>query len=102
MKVIKNGEEIDSWKLRINCTGRGNGGGGCGALLEIREEDIYNTYSYDYLGDKDTYYTIVCPICGKETDLNTNQLPYEIQYTRRGVNKETLLKRYLSDRTISR
>ena len=56
MKVLQKGE---GWKLEIRCTGRGNGGGGCGSLLEIREEDIYNTYNYDYAGERDTYYTII-------------------------------------------
>ena len=93
MKVLQKGE---GWKLDVNCTGRGNGGGGCGSLLEVREEDIYNTYNYDFTGERDTYYTIVCPVCGKETDIPQNLIPYGFSF--KNNSKERVLKRYLKDR----
>ena len=92
MKVLQRGE---GWKLEVTCTGRGNGGGGCGSVLEINEEDIYNTYHYDYAGDKDTYYTISCPICGKETDIDSQYIPYGVCNCVKNNSRPNVLKRYL-------
>ena len=89
MKVLQRGE---GWKLEIKCTGKGNGGAGCGSLLEVKEEDIYNTYHYDYSGERDTFYTIVCPVCGKETDIPNNMIPYGINASHN--SKENVLRRY--------
>ena len=89
MKVLERGE---GWKLNIRCTGSGNGCGGCGSLLEIREEDIYYTYNYDYAGDRDTYYTVICPVCGKETDIPHDKIPSSLSIS--GNNKERVLQRY--------
>ena len=38
MKVLEEGKK---WSIQERCTGIGNGGGGCNALLEIEKEDIY-------------------------------------------------------------
>ena len=89
MKVLKRGKE---WNIEVTCTGRGNGGCGCGSLLEVGEEDIYNTYHYDYTGDKDTFYTTVCPVCGKETDIDIHYIPYGINTS--SNSKTKVLKRY--------
>lgn len=69
MKVIKKGSIKPTWKHRIICTGSGNGGGGCGANLEIHLEDVYMTRSYHYDGSSDGHYTIMCPVCKTETDI---------------------------------
>jgi len=93
MKVLQRGE---GWKTNVTCTGHGNGGGGCGSLLEVREEDIYYTFHYDYAGGKDTYYTIVCPVCGRETDLNRADLPSGLNI--KNNNKDLVLSRYLREK----
>ena len=92
MKVLKRGE---GWKLKVTCTGKGNGGGGCGSLLEVREEDIYYTHHYDYAGGHDVYYTIVCPVCGRETDIPNNLVPSGISVENN--SKENALSRYLKN-----
>lgn len=90
MKILDQECEPERWKAIICCTGRGNGGGGCGTPLEIREEDVYYTYSYDYLGDSDTCYTICCPVCGTETDIDSRLVDFSVSKN----SKEKVLTRY--------
>ncbi len=72
MKVL---EEGPGWSMKQICTGKGNGGCGCGAKLLIERGDIYLTHSYDYGGGHDIYYTFRCPRCGVETDVDDSKLP---------------------------
>lgn len=37
MRVLKEGP---GWSIEQVCTGKGNGGGGCGAVLAVEKEDI--------------------------------------------------------------
>ena len=76
MKVLEKGS---GWNLEKRCTGVGNGEGGCNSKLLIEPQDIYSTSHIDYLGDKEYYYTFQCPICGVETDIDPNQIPYSIK-----------------------
>lgn len=69
MKVLAKGSVEPTWKHRMICTGAGNGGGGCGANLEVHIEDVYVTRSYSYDGSSDRYHTITCPVCSVETDI---------------------------------
>ena len=69
MKVLEKGP---GWNLKLRCTGKGNGDGGCESLLLVEENDIYVTSHTDMAGDTDYYYTICCPVCGKETDISEN------------------------------
>jgi hypothetical protein len=41
MKILKKGRPQKGWATEAKCTWEGNGGGGCGALLLIEEEDLY-------------------------------------------------------------
>lgn len=91
MKVIKRGE---GWKEEIVCTGNGNGGGGCQSVLEIDENDIYITRNTDITGVTDTYYTVCCPLCGAETDLNSISIPNRITVLASANKKEKILTRY--------
>ena len=43
------------------------------------ENDIYVTSHTDMAGDTDYYYTICCPVCGKETDISEKDIPYSIR-----------------------
>ena len=51
------------------CTGKGNGGCGCNADLEVYEDDLYQTSRTHYSGDSDYFVTFACPDCGAETDI---------------------------------
>jgi len=43
--------------------------GGCKALLEVSEEDLFFTYRSSYDGDTETCVTFECPSCGVLTDV---------------------------------
>ena len=68
MKTLKKGKP---WSKKVTCTGRGNGGGGCSAILEIEKTDLYITTSQCY-GDSypETHYTFQCHECKVETDVD--------------------------------
>lgn len=72
MKVIKKGRKQKGWSKRFKCTGRGNGRGGCGAMLLVEEGDLYRTYSSHYDGSHEVYITFSCPCCGVETDVEAD------------------------------
>lgn len=76
MKVLEKGK---GWGIEVICTGKGNGGGGCGAKLLVERGDIYLTHSYDYGGGHDVYYTCRCPECGVETDIDYSKVPSKIR-----------------------
>lgn len=69
MKILKKGTIKPTWSEQVICTGKGNGGCGCGANLEVYLEDVYKTRSYSYDGSSDPYNTITCPVCSTETDI---------------------------------
>ena len=69
MKVIKKGTGQKGWSKEFTCTGSGNGGGGCGAVLLVSAGDIYQTHHYDYGGGHDVYKTFTCPCCHVKTDI---------------------------------
>ena len=78
MKVINPGRDQEGWAKEKECTGHGNGGGGCGAILLVEEEDIYKTFvSYGY-GSSDSYRTFQCPQCGVETGFKNSEIPTSI------------------------
>lgn len=68
MEVIKKGRPQKGWSIEVECTGRGNGGGGCGALLLVSVGDLYKTYSH--ARDESTeYITFTCSECSVRTDI---------------------------------
>ena len=69
MKVIAEGRAQKGWSKEYVCTGEGNGGGGCAAVLLVEFNDLYITHHYDYGGGHDTYTTFRCGACGVETDI---------------------------------
>jgi hypothetical protein len=70
MKILKPGREQSGWAIETTCTGEGNGGGGCGAVLLVEAADLYIT-SRDTMGrDYEEFATFQCPTCGVETDLS--------------------------------
>ncbi len=76
MRILEKGP---GWDLKLRCTGKGNGDGGCGSLLLVEENDIYVKPHADYLGDIEYYYAVCCPVCGRETDIPDEDLPLSIR-----------------------
>lgn len=72
MKVLKPGRPQTGWATEATCTGKGNGGGGCGAVLLVDESDLYKTFAgASYGGDSpDPVATFTCVACGVETDID--------------------------------
>jgi len=77
MKILKEGTKPEEWKLEIKCTGFGNSGGGCGAILEVVISDLvyYAGVSGDSWGSRDSAYSIKCISCGTCTDLKSEETP---------------------------
>lgn len=78
MKIIKPGRTQKGWAKEFTCTGRGNGGGGCGAKLLVEHSDLYPTSSSHYDGSTDHYVTFRCPSCGVQTDID-ERLPFSVR-----------------------
>lgn len=68
MKVLKKGRAQKGWAKELNCTGSGNGGGGCGALLLVEEADLFQTSKTYMDGETDYFVTFECPSCNVLTD----------------------------------
>ena len=77
MKIITPGRQQKGWAKEFSCTGHGNGGGGCGAVLLVERNDLYRTSSSHYDGSSEHYVTFRCPSCGVETDVNVS-LPFRV------------------------
>jgi len=69
MKIIKEGRPQQGWAKEFECTGAGNGDGGCGAILLVEQQDIFMTSSSHYDGSVDHYKTFRCPACRVRTDI---------------------------------
>ena len=68
MKVLKKGRPQRGWAKEYECTGDGNGSGGCGAMLLVEQDDVFETAS-SCLSETDYYSTFKCPECGCWTDI---------------------------------
>lgn len=77
MKVIEAGKIGEYWSIKHRCTGWGNSGKGCEALLEIDFDDLrYCTPIHsDSWGGREAAVSFKCPCCGKVTDLGLNDWP---------------------------
>lgn len=69
MKVIKAGRPQQGWARELTCTGKGNDGGGCGALLLVEIGDVFETQS-QCRDETDYYVTFRCPECKVLTDID--------------------------------
>jgi hypothetical protein len=74
MKTLEKGRKQKGWSDEFRCTGNGNLGGGCGALLLVERDDVYQTYTH-CRDDMTIHNTFMCHECGVETDIK-NQLPF--------------------------
>lgn len=77
MRVIKKGREQTGWSQEIKCSGKGNGNGGCGALLLVETPDMFRTFQC-HAGETDTYVTFECSECHVHTDLPEFMQPPKI------------------------
>lgn len=84
MKVLKPGNGQTEWSIESTCTGSGNGGGGCGAVLLVGESDLFKTSSHHYDGSSEHYATYKCPCCKVKTDIPTSKVPGHIWSKMRG------------------
>jgi hypothetical protein len=79
MKVLKKGRPQKEWSKKFTCTGSGNGGGGCGALLLVGKSDLFQT-SRGYIdGSTDYFITFKCPECEVKTDIPDMELPRRLR-----------------------
>lgn len=69
MKVLKIGRKQSGWAGEFTCDGRGNGSGGCGALLLVERDDLFYTTRH-YRDETDYFVTFKCSECGVLTDIN--------------------------------
>jgi hypothetical protein len=74
MKIIEAGRPQKGWAKEFECTGSGNKGGGCGALLLVEIGDLFITESHAR-DETDTFITFECIACGVWTDIPSNDAP---------------------------
>lgn len=65
-------------KMVVSCTGKGMEKKGCGRLLEVSFVDIQKG-TYNSYGETEGYYYIVCPVCGRRTEVYYNEMPKEFR-----------------------
>ncbi len=77
MKILEPGKTDKKWSIQHRCTGWGNSGNGCEALLELEFEDL--RYFPGGPGDNWEQTTpavsFKCPCCDKLTDLGRVDWP---------------------------
>lgn len=79
MKVIKKGREQEGWAIEMDCIGKGNGGGGCGARLLVEQPDVFSTYTRHF-DETENYLTFICSECGVNTDIPKFMWPARIEF----------------------
>ncbi len=79
MKILEPGKNgSTTWTMQHRCTGWGNGGKGCEALLELEYNDLRyfpGTGGEVTWGYREHAVCFKCPCCGKLTDLGINDWP---------------------------
>lgn len=80
VKVIKPGRDQKGWSIEWTCSGDGNGGGGCGAMLLVEQPDLFRT-SKSCRDETDYFVTFKCMSCGVMTDLPPARVPHHIMHT---------------------
>lgn len=86
MRVLKKGRPQKGWAKQFTCTGKGNGNGGCGAVLLVEEGDLFHTRSSCYDGSSETYTTFRCPECRVLTDV---EVPSSVKVRSREQRSDT-------------
>jgi len=92
MRVVKPGV-AKTWSVKATCSGKGSGGGGCGAELVVEETDLFRTSRGYYDGSTDNFVTFSCPECGilnnisERPPINYGSLPTQTEYKALMVTK---------------
>jgi non-canonical (house-cleaning) NTP pyrophosphatase len=79
MKILKPGREQNGYAVELKCTGKGNGGGGCGAELLVEKDDLFRTERSCMGKEIDYYTTFQCPSCKVLTDIQNPFPPFNSQ-----------------------
>lgn len=98
MKVLKEGKPVEkvAWKQVVKCTGEGNSGGGCDALLQVVRSDLRFYDGNSGYFQRPNAVVMRCPCCGATTDLNKSQwpknphelYPFTKKWKREGIDDE--------------
>lgn len=68
MKTVEVGKPPAVWSKNYRCTGVGNGGGGCEAMLAVEQTDLFRTLDF-YASEPVDHITFACQECGVCTDV---------------------------------
>ena len=72
MKVLEKGSGQKGWSVKADCTGDGNGNGGCGAKLFVEQADMFLLpMMRQGSALKQDSATFECVECGVLTDIST-------------------------------
>lgn len=77
MKILKKGKPPGSWTTECFCSGKGNGGGGCGAKLLVEESDLFITTA-SARDEFDFFVTFRCLDCKVQTDIPRLGIPVRV------------------------
>jgi hypothetical protein len=77
MKVIQKGRTQTGWAKELVCSGAGNHGGGCGAILMVEQGDLFNTFIHSR-DEREVFVTFRCSECGVLTD--TKDFPKGVSF----------------------
>lgn len=91
MRVIKDGRKQAGWSRKFNCTGLGNGNGGCEATLLVEFPDLFRTRKDLYDGSSEEFVTFRCCQCGVETDIDytgpdASEIPFKRDWLSHNLN----------------
>lgn len=81
MKVLKLGRPQNGYTIEHECTGAMNGGGGCGAVLQVEYDDMryYPGVPGDSWGSRDPQVMFRCCECGVVTSIPSKLWPPRVQ-----------------------
>jgi hypothetical protein len=79
MEILKPGQPKE-WTTDVVCTGDGNGGFGCDALLRVNRSDLRYYEGTDYPIARRSAVCMRCPVegCGRVTDLRSDVWPSRV------------------------
>ncbi|MGI4871231.1 MAG: hypothetical protein ACRYFX_08645 [Janthinobacterium lividum] len=98
MKIIQPGRSQQGWAKEYTCTGKGNKGGGCGAVLLVEYADLRRTVMSFCGRDTDYFPTFRCPSCGVLTDIPAEDVPGPLSDLPHGSGKSAEWVKDASDK----
>lgn len=101
MKILEEGKK---WSIQSRCAGIGINGGGCGALIELEDDDIEvvlkltdSVVEDEMYTEREYSYTFKCPCCNIESEINED-LPVLIREKVLARTKDGIKKIRLNNR----